>query len=164
MRAATVIVMCGFAMSIGCTGSHDEETARDTGFRWKETFAYVDGLGITVYLVQEEEVVEIRLPLHKNGRVAPHTVHIEKGGATARLLRGKDVWKEVRPAGVRPPLDPAIRDEQATAGSIVCGDMPVAMAFPYDTTISIVEADLVFPARRIRITEGLRPVLRAWPP
>ena len=147
-------------------------------FHPKETVAYVSGHHISVYMVANEKVVLVNLPLAKKERKEVHTVVLGKNGASAILYRGKGVWTKVHPGGDGPgprhspepePGKPPVelyKEEAAVAGKVLCGNIPAARTYSYhgDTAILLREVDVVFPSGRVRVSTAMRLVLRAFPP
>lgn len=133
-------------------------------FEPKETVAYVGGLSITVYMVADDKVLLLDIPLSKSARKGRITIPIGQTGVTAILYEGKDVWKNVQPMGEPAhPDGPVYTKESATSGNVVCGNLPAEKTWPYGTAISVAEVHVLFPSGRIRVSQSMTLTLQVPP-
>jgi hypothetical protein len=182
VRLVSASWILGFALCLGC-GHHGRPLAGDAEslirFEPDKVVAYVTGVDVQVYMITQETVIRMVIPLAERRQDGRRKVHIGRGKAQATLYRGDDIWRKVSPAGAgpeprwrpspdpsKPPIGPLYDEEKAITGQIVCADIPAAMTFPYhgDAAIAIVRGDLRFPSGRLRLEREMRLVLMPLPP
>ena len=131
-----------------------------------KSVAYVDASWVTIYLVADDAVLRLMIPLGKVLIKGNSVVAVALNKGEASLFRGKDAWRYVLPRGTQPPLAPGIKRESAVSGKFTCIDIPARKTWPYHgkTRITVRDIQLVFPSGRIAADAPLTFILRPFPP
>jgi len=131
-----------------------------------KSIAYVDASWVTIYLVADEAVLRLMIPLGKTRIKGNSVVSVALNKGEASLFRGKDAWRYVLPRGAAPPLAPSIKRESAVSGQFTCIDIPAQKTWPYHgkTKITVKDIQLALSSGRVAADGPLTFVLRPFPP